>query len=81
MRDVIGSFLMFFIVIGPAVYYSYKGSPEQKQEGKMKEDKVTQILKKIKNEGKDVVDESGEYKGEKITFEDYEKVMMALIEK
>jgi hypothetical protein len=55
VRDVVTSFLMFFVVIGPVVYESYfkKNGEEvaaKKEEfGKIEDDKYTKMLKQIKS--------------------------------
>jgi hypothetical protein len=61
VKDVVGSFLLFFVAIGPVVYENYfkkqkvlgedgEPLPPQKDEiGHIQEDKYTQMLKQIKS--------------------------------
>jgi hypothetical protein len=52
VRDVVGSFVMFFFVIGPVVYESYfkqkqlqDMAPKKEEFGKIEDDKYTKMLK------------------------------------
>ena len=56
VRDVVGSFLMFFVVIGPVIYESYIKQkkleeiiPKREEAGKIVDDKYTQMLKQVKS--------------------------------
>ena len=58
VKDVVGSFLLFFVVIGPVVYRELRGEREaverQKQmqvEPQSEDDNYTRMLKQIKTRG------------------------------
>lgn len=55
VKDVVGSFFLFFVAIGPVIYYSYFKKkqmedmiPKKDEVGKIDDDKYTQMLKTIK---------------------------------
>lgn len=56
VKDVVGSFLMFFVVLGPVIYESYfkqkkleDALPKREEVGKVVDDKYTLMLKKVKS--------------------------------
>ncbi len=77
VKDVIGSFLLFFVAIGPVIYQSYfqnkailEAMPKREEAGLIEDDKYTHMLKQIKNKQ---AEQGGATDAEsKITFEEYE---------
>jgi hypothetical protein len=56
VKDVVSSFFMFFVVIGPVIYESYikqrkleEVIPQREEAGKVIDDKYTQMLKQVKS--------------------------------
>lgn len=86
VKDVVGSFLLFFVVIGPVVYRELAGEKEaaekQKQmqvEPQSEDDNYTRMLKQIKARGAKSEETSGKPEEQaKITFEEYEAFMRKL---
>jgi len=90
VKDVVSSFFMFFVVIGPVLYESYfkqkqldDAMPKREELGKVSDDKYTQMLKQVKSvqvnklaEEKQVAPLS--LPESKITFEEYEAFIKKL---
>lgn len=88
VKDVVGSFLLFFVAIGPVVYQSYfkvkqdlEKLPKVNEIGQVDEDRYTQMLKQIKFKQveKQMQENPGKEVDEpKITFAEYEAFLERL---
>eukprot|EP00347_Sterkiella_histriomuscorum_P020230 403338594 len=81
LKDVFGSFILFFLAIGPTVYQVHfkKAKPILKDKDQvpiMQDDKYTSILRKIKAKQQgERISELDDSVKETITFQEYEKLI------
>lgn len=82
LADVGKSFVLFWLLLGPAVYRTYwlkedllKETPQDETKLSDVEDSAVTILKKIKEAQAAGVESEVEPEKPRITFEDYEKLM------
>jgi hypothetical protein len=84
VRDVIGSFLLFFIAIGPVVYHTYFRAKKEEENvmpklneiGNVEDDKYLKMLKSVKAKEEEKTGEDGG----RISFEEYEAFLKKLEE-
>lgn len=92
VKDAVGSFLMFFVVIGPVIYESYfkakqaeAQAPKREEVGNMEDDKYTKMLKQIKSTQVNKIAEERQVAPlslpeSRISFEEYEAFLRRLDE-